>query len=205
MGDDGAPYEKAVEETAKATSNAVDLIREGGRAIAPAIGNIYGVLIGDKVAAARERRLDEITRKTKKILQDRKVKDSVELPEDMAIPLLEAAQSEPREELQELWARLLANAMDPARADHVRPEFVEALRRLQPVDVRILDIVQKTLSDSSTLLQVSQIAERTKLRPSAAEVSVSHLQGLDIVRKTGGNHLVALTDLGKELVVAVAP
>ena len=97
MGDDGAPYEKAVEETAKATSNAVDLIREGGRAIAPAIGNIYGVLIGDKVAAARERRLDEITRKTKKILQDRKVKDSVELPEDIAIPLLEAAQSEPRE------------------------------------------------------------------------------------------------------------
>jgi hypothetical protein len=113
MSDDAAPYEKAIEETAKATSNAVDLIREGGRAIGPAIGDIYGLLIGDKVGDARKPRLDEIARKTKKILHDRDVKEQGELPEDIAIPLLEAAQSEPREEMQELWARLLANAMDP--------------------------------------------------------------------------------------------
>ena len=55
MSDVSVPYEKAVEETAKAASNAVDLIREGGRTIAPSIRNIYGILIGDKMSAARER------------------------------------------------------------------------------------------------------------------------------------------------------
>jgi RIO-like serine/threonine protein kinase len=95
--------------------------------------------------------------------------------------------------------------MDPARADFVRPEFVEAVRKLQPVDVRILGVVQKTLADSSTMMQVDRIAEQTKLRPSAAEVSVSHLEALNLVRKTTGSHLIALTDHAKELMVAVAP
>jgi hypothetical protein len=31
MSDESMPYDKAVEETSKAASNAVDLIREGGR------------------------------------------------------------------------------------------------------------------------------------------------------------------------------
>jgi hypothetical protein len=87
------------------------------------------------VAAARERRLDAITRKTKQILHDRDVKEQQELPEDIAIPLLEAAQGESREELQELWARLLANAMDPERAQDVLPDFITTVSRLQPIRV----------------------------------------------------------------------
>lgn len=207
MSDDAAaPYEKAVEETAKATSNAVDLVREGGRAIGPAIGNICGLLIGDKVAAARERRLDEIARKTKKILHDRDVKDPLELPEDIAIPLLEAAQGESREEMQELWARLLANAMDPARADNVRPEFIDTVRRLQPIDAKILSIVGETMVGSNpNLLQVGQLADRAKLRDSAVAVSVAHLESWYCVRRTGGNSLIGLTDFGKEFMTAAAP
>jgi hypothetical protein len=207
MSDDGtAPYGKAIEESAKAANNAVDLIREGGRAIGPTIGNIYGLLIGDKVAAARERRLDEITRKTEKILHDRDVKERLELPDDIAIPLLEAAQGESREELQELWARLLANAMDPSRADNVRPEFIDTVRRLQPTDAKILTVVSATMVGSNpTLLQVAQIAARAKLRDSAAEVGIAHLVGEHCVQRIGGNHLIALTDFGKEFMIAVAP
>ena len=138
MADDAMPYEKAIEETAKAASNTVDLVREGGRAIGPAIGSIYGLLIGDTAAAARERRLDKTARKTKKILHDRDVTEQQELPEDIAIPLLEAAQGEPREELQQLWARLLANAMDPDRSRNVRPEFINLVQKLEPIDARML-------------------------------------------------------------------
>jgi hypothetical protein len=206
MSDDtaAAPYEKAIEETAKATSNAVDLVREGGRAIAPAIGEIYGLLIGDKLGAARKRRLDELARETKKILHDRHVKEQQELPEDIAIPLLEAAQSEPREELQNLWARLLANAMDPARSYNVRPEFIVIIRKLHPFDAKILTLLEE-LSTSNTLLDTSQIAERIKLRPTAVQVSVAHLLQLQCVRIVGGNQLLSLTEFGKELMIAVAP
>jgi hypothetical protein len=137
MPDKTAPYEKAIEETAKTTSKALDLVKEAGGAVA----DIYGLIIGDQVHAARHRRLDEITRKTRKILNDRDLSETAEVAEQIAFPLLEAAQSEPRSEMQDLWARLLANAMDPKRRDDVRPEFVEILQNLHPTDARVLDVV----------------------------------------------------------------
>jgi hypothetical protein len=205
MSDNGAPYDKAIEETAKATSNAVDLIREGGRAISPAIGNVYGLLIGDKVAAARERRLDEITRKTRKILHDRGVKEQQELPEDIAIPLLEAAQSEPREELQEVWARLLANAMDPARAGNIRPEFIETVRQLQPIDVKILITTHHHLRNTKQAVKETEAVERAKVRDTAARVSIQHLYKLGCIVRVGGGQFLGLSDYAHELMIAVAP
>jgi hypothetical protein len=174
MSDDNMPYEKAVEETAKAANNAVDLFREGGRAIGPSIGNIYGILIGDKVADARLRRLDKLARKTKKILKDRNVAEQQEVPEDIAIPLLEAAQGDSREEIQELWARLLANAMDPHRSNNVRAEFIETVRKLEPIDARILLHLRNSPFESQWP-KAKQIAESLSLRNTTMEVSMNHL------------------------------
>ena len=49
---DGSEEFKAIEECAKAANNAVNLVREGGRAIGPAIGDVYSLLIGDTVREA---------------------------------------------------------------------------------------------------------------------------------------------------------
>jgi hypothetical protein len=204
------PYEKAIEETAKAVSNSVDLVREGGRAIGPAIGNIYGLLIGDKVSAARVRRLDEITRKTEQILRDRDVKERQELPEDIAIPLLEAAQGESREELQDVWARLLANAMDPERAHDVLPEFITTVSRLQPIDVLMLQIVStasasKPVSEENAAERLKQSTDdRIEYRPAAARLSLARLEELKCTRRLPGSYY-AMTDYGHELIVAVQP
>lgn len=130
---DKAPYEGAIEESAKAASKALDLVKASSQQIA----DVYGILIGDPLHAARHRRLDAITRRTQEILRERDAK-TTELPEQIAIPLLEAAQQESRTEMQEIWARLLANAMDTDRAADVRPEFVAALQKLQPLDALLL-------------------------------------------------------------------
>src|ERR1043166_1148906 len=98
MADDAAPYSGAIEESAKTAGKALELIKDASGPI----GEFYGLVIGDRVAAARHRRLDEITRKTKKILKDRDLEETAEVAEQIAIPLLEAAQGEPREEMQEL-------------------------------------------------------------------------------------------------------
>jgi hypothetical protein len=204
MSDDSMPFEKAAEETAKAASNAVDLIREGGRAIGPAIGEIYGLLIGDRVSAARDRRLDEIARKTKKILKDRDVAEQQELPEDIAIPILEAAQGEPRDELQELWARLLANAMDPKRSNNVRANFIDTIRQFEPVDARILFHVQ-SLSEGDWPM-TDEIANSLKIRESTAELSVDHLVRLECLqRHTANQNAVHLTFFGLELLYGIEP
>jgi hypothetical protein len=139
MADDEAPYSGAIEETAKTAGKALDLIKDASGPI----GNAYGVLIGDKLEAARIRRLDATTRETKRILRDRDVAEAADVPEQIAIPLLESAQRESRKEMQDLWSRLLANAMDPARQDDVRPEIIRALNTLQPVDVLIMELLAK--------------------------------------------------------------
>jgi hypothetical protein len=104
MSEDLAPYSGAIEETAKTTGKALDLVRDSARPIA----DIYGLIIGDHIHAARHRRLDAITTKTKQILKSRHLSETAEVAEQIAIPLLEAARGEPREEMQDLWARLLA-------------------------------------------------------------------------------------------------
>ncbi|MBH5371423.1 hypothetical protein [Bradyrhizobium glycinis] len=65
------PYEKAITETAKATGKVVDLVDKAS----PAIGNIYDWMIGDRIAQARERNLDHLQRKTKRIIEERDLVD----------------------------------------------------------------------------------------------------------------------------------
>jgi hypothetical protein len=45
-----------------------------------------------------------------------------------------SAQNEPRESIQDLYAALLANAMDERFSEDVRPEFIDIVRELQPID-----------------------------------------------------------------------
>jgi hypothetical protein len=200
MGSDGGlPYEKAIEETAKATGKAIDFVRND---IAPAISNVYGLLIGDRLAAAREKNLDEISRRTKKILKDRDVKERIAAPEQIAIPLLESAQGETRSDLQDLWARLLANAMDPKRSENVRPEFIETLRQLQPIDARILDegVIAKSKKEN---IVVAKLHEAMNLRYTAVSVSLANLEKLGCIRRISGGNYAVLTEYGAELMIAV--
>ncbi len=203
--DTAAPYEKAIEESAKATNNAIDLVREGGRAIGPAIADIYGLLIGDQVAGARKRRLDAIARKTKKILHDRDVKDQQELPEDIAIPLLEAAQSEPRESIQDLYAALLANAMDKRFSEDVRPEFIETVKELQPIDAVVLKFARDRYNEPSQRVFGSNHVYDAlkKYRPTAIEVSLETLQRLKCINAQSQG--LVLSPFGVELMAACDP
>src|SRR6266567_4418792 len=68
----------------------------------------------------------------------RGVKDPSPANLAVALPILHAAADESREELQELYARLLAAAMDPNRASQVRRSLVEFVRQLDPLDASVL-------------------------------------------------------------------
>ena len=46
---------------------------------------------------------------------------------------------ESRDELLEWWARLLANAQDPERADGVRVSIVKAVKDFDPIDAVVLE------------------------------------------------------------------
>jgi len=197
-----APYEDAIEETAKTVGKGLDLIKQSSQQIA----DIYGVLIGDHIHAARHRRLDAITRKTQQILKDRNAK-TAEIPEQIAIPLLEAAQSESRTEMQDLWARLLANAMDAVRCPDVRPEFIITLKQLQPIDALVLHKIHERARnnpDQRGTVETAEIAPSLSMRPTLVVVSLDNLARVECLKKHESGHgdYYVLTGFGTEFLHA---
>src|SRR5579863_3595320 len=59
-----------------------------------------------------------------------------------AIPILQATADEGNEELQDLWSRLLAAAMDPNRRDALRQSFVQAVKQMDPIDALVLKAIR---------------------------------------------------------------
>ena len=59
------------------------------------------------------------------------------VPPKLALPIFHYASLEENDELQDLWAHLLASALDP-QAEEIRGAYVDIIRQLEPVDVHIL-------------------------------------------------------------------
>jgi hypothetical protein len=91
-------------------------------------------------------------------------------------------------ELMELWARLLANAMDP-NMNNVRQSFIEAVKRMDPLDAVVLRYISENniallflgghpgaSSDRSTGNQ--NIARAIDHRDDEVEVSIRRLKDL---------------------------
>jgi hypothetical protein len=143
------PTAKALKEGAKAAQKAMDLATAAGAYGANILGSIprdlIGYLIGDRLIHARIRQWNKLSSRTEEILELRgKRKDQIEeASPSVEIPLLEAALDESRDELIELWARLLAAAVDPDRKQFVRRNVIEVAKRLEPLDVLVLDSLHR--------------------------------------------------------------
>lgn len=78
----------------------------------------------------------------------------IPLPVQFALPILDAASLETEEDVQDLWAGLIANAGDPSKAYKPKKVFLETLRGMQGLDALIL----KTLADDALLEKHSLIS-----------------------------------------------
>jgi hypothetical protein len=97
-----------------------------------------GLVTGDPLRLVRTAIAAQYDKLLTKLLAERGVKNPQPVSPALAIPLLRAAYDENRCELQDLWARLLAAAMDPSRAASVRQSFIAAVAQLDPLDARVL-------------------------------------------------------------------
>jgi hypothetical protein len=141
MTDDLLPFgdeqAKAIQESAKFGVKALEVTEKTGGWISDVLGevpkNLVGVLGGDRLRHYREANLEELAAKARDKLRKDGVAEPQRVSLSVAIPLLEAAAEESRPELQDLWARLLANAMDPKRGT-VRQSFINAVKQFDPLD-----------------------------------------------------------------------
>ena len=144
---------KAIEESAKAIGKGIDLVGGLGAYLSRALGgapeNLIGLLVGDWLIHKRVRRWTEFQAETRRILNERNVKEPYEdISPSIALPLIEAALDEDREGLKDLWAKLLAAAMDPKRKQFVRADLISTLKQLEPLDAIVLNTVYEAQGNS---------------------------------------------------------
>nr|WP_276509719.1 Abi-alpha family protein [Tardiphaga robiniae] len=138
-----------------------------------------------------------MTRRTRAILRERALLEAAPVAEAIAIPLLKAAEGEPRSEMLEWWATLLANAMDPARQNEVRKEFIAVVRDFHPTDA----IVLKKMADLYRLDFAPAAALRdANISETSVSVSLRNLYMKGCADENNANYRI--TPFGIELVRA---
>jgi hypothetical protein len=126
---------KAMAETG---GKAIDASASFGRVIKGPIEDLIGI-VQDRVKFVRWERQLALIDKAETIMKARSLSNPTrELPLNFAVPLLTAAVLEEDDELQRTWARLLVNAGDAATEMELRTAYVEILRGMSALDVKVL-------------------------------------------------------------------
>src|SRR5215831_2743002 len=130
------------EEQAKAAQEALKALRGFGDFLRETFGrtpqDLVGLLGGDWLKVRRAENIARIVQKSRDRLKARGVDGAEPASLSVGLPILVAAAAESREELQDIWARLLAASADPSRASHFRIAFIDASKRMDPLDAPFL-------------------------------------------------------------------
>ena len=129
------------DEQAKALQEALKTLQGVGKFLRETFGtmpeDVVGLLGGDWLRVRRAENLARIVSKAKERLEARGAHP--ERPRlSILLPLLAAAADEEDDELQDVWASLLAAAADPERAKSFRVDFIDTVKQMDPLDAAVL-------------------------------------------------------------------
>jgi hypothetical protein len=198
---------KAVQKLADFGATVVEetgqLARYVGRVLGTAPEDAVGLVIGDPLRFVRTAIALKYDERITRLHRDRGVTPEPVSP-SIAIPLLRAAYDESRPELQELWAQLIAAAMDPQRADRVRRSFIDTVQRLDPFDALVLkELGVDAAGPRAVSSRLDFLTQRLKVSKDQIEVSTINLHDLRCVNTTSSaDPSFQLTAYGRELVRA---
>lgn len=181
---------KAIEESARALGKGFDLVGGLGAYLARALGgvpeNLIGLLLGDWLIHKRVRRWSELRDETARILNQRNVKKPYDdISPSIALPLIEAALDEDRDGLKELWAKLLAAAMDPKRKHFVRADLISTLKQMEPLDAIVLNAVYDAQGTQLAPNGRDNLAQRFSVTSDEITVSFQNLERLGCFIRRG--------------------
>ncbi len=157
---------------------------------------------GDYIEYRRLSNLAALKVKYHKRLADLGVTKTMPPRLTLALPIFQAAADESNSELQELWARLLAAAMDPDRAKLVRQSFIDIVKKMDPIDARVLRHVHKNANDRMDNGAINNMAQQLAIGDDELLVTRSHLEELKLVAMSlPGSY--TLSPIGREFLRAV--
>jgi hypothetical protein len=170
------------------------------RALGTIPEDLLGIAVGDWLREKRKLNQARLSENTKKILEARGISpDEEKSSPQLFIAICEAALDEDRPELQDLWARLLAAAVDATRAHRVRANYISIVKQLEPLDALVLTKFSPGLAQPAR----NTIAQLLSVSPDEVEVSLVNLARLNLASgqykegvETG---FVVLTSTAREL------
>lgn len=142
--DKNLPVEEQQESTGVAAVKAAEKL--GGF-----LSNVFGApistsvgMLQDKLAVVRWERQLRLADRVREITHERAVSGQpTSVPPRLAVPIIENASLEEDNYLQDLWAHLLSAAMNSETNINVRNAFVDIIKQLEPIDVKILELCYK--------------------------------------------------------------
>ena len=133
---------ETIKEVAKTTGKAIDAARELGGFFKLVFGDTavqFGGITHDWAQYYRYKNLLKIYDRVTEIHRERLIAGkTIPLPTRFALPIIEHASLEGDDDIQSLWAALIANATDPTTKLRVTKVYIEILKSLEPLDVEIL-------------------------------------------------------------------
>lgn len=133
---------RAVQEIAKTTGRAIEASEKFGGFISKFVTGSLEQGMGifeDKLKYMRWERQVRYMQKVEQLARDVGLSSPTRvIPLKLAIPLLEAASLEDDDLLQDLWVRLLVNAVDERTHINLQRSYIEILGQLTPLEARLL-------------------------------------------------------------------
>ncbi len=137
---------KGIGKFAKPTSEAIGYAAETGKFLAQFIRAPLRQAVGiltDTLAYHRWERQHRLALRAQEFLKEKGLKAPTRpLPANIAIPLLTAATLEEDDDMQDVWARLLANAGDASEPE-IKRAYVFILENMTPREARLLDALNR--------------------------------------------------------------
>lgn len=216
---------KSIQEVAKASSKALDVMNAFGKWVGKAIDdlpeNLVGVMGGNWLREYRIQKIDQLTRRTTQILKDRDSKyEPRKANPSFLVSIFNSACDDNRTEIQEIWARLIANALDGSRPN-IRKSFIIIVNELDEYDALILQELSKSPNIRDNLIYERQyingknyyhISRDIGLTIDQWEVSMDQLNALGLLEVRSQSHVTTgmdyipyytkLSALGREFINA---
>jgi Abortive infection alpha len=166
--------------------------------------DLVGLLAADRVAVWRREHLAVIWHKAKERLRERGIEAPAVAPLKLLGPILSAAADENREELQDLWARLLAAALSPDRQARFRLAFISTLKQMDPFDAVVFSALVEAGGAKLSPSALEFIRARHSATYEDVDVSFRNLVRLDCVSRSGMSpDDPYLTSFGRMLAVSL--
>jgi len=127
----------------------------------------------------------------------------VDVSPSIADPIIDAAATEERVELRELWAKLLSAAMDPERKGLVHQSVIAAVRQLDPLDAIILESMYREPLPQQTPIKAALFPRFLSVPREEVDVSVENLKTIGLINFSDVSAMHGVSALGILLMKAV--